>query len=68
MDTDKGLNIDMDMQHGNGHAPWTVTSSVDAGMLTKSFVRHHPIFVSLQHLFRHQHSGLVVSLVLLVMN
>jgi hypothetical protein len=39
----------MDMQHGNGHATCTVTSSVDAEMLMKSFVRHHPFFVSLQH-------------------
>jgi hypothetical protein len=36
----RGLDIDMDMQHGNGHAPWTQTSSMDARMPMKSLVRH----------------------------
>jgi hypothetical protein len=27
-----GLDIDMDMQHGNRHVPWTRTSSKDTGM------------------------------------
>jgi hypothetical protein len=35
-----GLDIDMDMQHGNRHAPWTRTSSMDARMPMKSLVWH----------------------------
>ncbi len=73
-------SMDIDMQHGHGHAAWTWTRStdwvmqhgpgqwpcMDAGMPTKSSVRHQKFSFSLQGLIRHQHSGIMVSPVPLV--
>jgi hypothetical protein len=71
--------MDMDIQHGHGHAArlrgheawtWTVDmhGCIDAGMLIKSSIRHRKFSVSLQRLDRHRHSGIMISLVPLVMD
>jgi hypothetical protein len=74
--------MDMDMQHGHGHAAWTLTRTtdlvmqhgptvgmhgcMDAGILIKSSVRHRQFSVILQRSVWHLHSGIMVSPVQLV--
>jgi hypothetical protein len=59
------MDMDMDTQHGFGHAAWTWTvdmhGCMDAGMPIKSSVWHRQFSVSLQRLIRHRHSGIMVS-------
>jgi hypothetical protein len=68
--------VDKDMHRGQGHAPWTWTCTMDMDIemdihhgcqnADKKFSLASLVFISLQHLVRHWHSGIVVSPVTLI--
>ncbi len=64
------MDMDMDMQHGFGHAAWIWTRDMhgcrNAGMPIKSSVWHCWFSVRLQRLVQHRHSTIMVSPVPLV--